>query len=284
VIVRDPDPHDITFANPEDALYATFAGDLVAHADGRDFKTLIVRNWRTGAELSRTKLRSAIEEIAVRADGRVALIANDQLFEIRGSKPKRLGKDARGPLAYAGNRILFSDQYDHPRVSEPSGRIRRWGPPTETFVGLDADGRHVLWEANGCLLVDDVTVPPSQAPGKGPCQRNELELDKSGPNPPLARTLTITLRCVASPNRCRGSLRLKAFDTFGEHSHLISRRQRFTIRPGTAKRIAVGLTTRGYRILRRYVKADESASVGVITEGTRLPDNRGSGVLVVPKR
>ena len=93
------------------------------------------------------------------------------------------------------------------RVIEPSGRIRRFGAPTASLYGFATDGSRVVWVANGCLLVDDVSAPPAAAPGPGPCARSELALPAQ-PGPHLARTLPVVLRCVAAPRACRGTLRL----------------------------------------------------------------------------
>ena len=270
VVARDPDPHDVAFAAPEDALFAVFAGDLVAHTSG---KALVVREWRTGVERSRVKLPGDAEGIALRPDGRVAVTTeNDRLYELRGGKLRLLSRDARRPLAYAGDRLLFTDSDDQPRVIAPSGRVRRFGPPTETFGGFVTEGERVLWVANGCLLVDKATAAPSAAPGKGPCPRSELALDDSGGNPRLGRTIPVGLRCIAAPRVCRGTVRLSA----GEPLRAISRPVRFAIRAGKRGRLRVRLTDSGYRRLREQVADEEDASVAVTTRGLR------AGLLVVP--
>ena len=284
VVARDPEAHDVAFASPEDVLFATFAGDLVAHPHG---SSLVVREWRTGAVRSTTKVPDDIEAIALRPDGRVAVTTSeDELYELRpGGKLRRLSRDARRPLAYAGEHILFSTSEDQPRVVSPAGRIRRFGPPTETFGGFVTEGERVLWVANDCLLVDTVTAPPSTAPGAGPCPRSELSLEDRA-NPHLGHTLPVVLRCVSAPRACRGTVRLTAAKNPGVNVHTISHAERFVIPIGKSKRIRVRLTARGYRILRRYVAAEGDALVGVdarTADHADLPDHRAQAILVLPR-
>ena len=119
-------------------------------------------------------------------------------------------------------------------------------------MGFATDGSRVFWWANGCLLVDDVSAPPAAAPGPGPCPRSELALaNRSSPH--LARTLPVKLRCVAAPRACRGAVRLTTVARPSTAAKAISRRLRFSIPAGQARRLHVPLTGRGYRILRRKI-------------------------------
>ena len=77
VVVRDPEPREVPFAPGESASSATFAGDLVAtvrNGGGEDSTILVVRDWRTGAMVTTADLQDGINAIALRPDGRAAVI------------------------------------------------------------------------------------------------------------------------------------------------------------------------------------------------------------------
>jgi hypothetical protein len=294
VVMHDPDPHEIPFASPDEGRSATFAGDFVAYrtgapgelVEGRDAgDMLVVRNWRTGAVISSGDLHRDIGAIAVRRDGRAAASTEytGELFELRPGAPARLLTRHGGSAVYAGDSLVYRPE-DGLRVIDANGAIRRFGAPTASYARFATEGSRVLWEANGCLLVDDVTAPPAAAPAPGPCPRSELALGRQAALHP-ARVLPIALRCVAAPRACRGTLRLTADD---RARHALSGRVRFSIPAGHARRLRVPLTRRGYARLRRQVARMGEATVGVnarTDDGERFPDGpalEGPGVL--PRR
>ena len=299
VVVRDPDPHEVAFASDDEATSATFAGDFVAYrtgfVDGRDRgDVLVVRDWRTGSVVSSADLQEDVGSIALHRDGRVAAVTeyNRMLYELRPGAPPRLLSRDGGSVAYAGD-SLVNWSGGGLRVIEASGRIRRFGAPTASLGGFATDGSRVFWVANDCLLVDDVSAPPAAAPGSGPCPRSELAL-AAQPNPHLAHTLPVRLRCVAAPRACHGALRLTtADDATPAHAQAISRRVRFSIPAGRARRLRVPLTGRGYRILRRSVaraNADSELDGAFVVldartdDGERFPgEAKADGVLFLAR-
>jgi hypothetical protein len=277
VVVRDPDPHEVAFAPGEDVLNATFVGDLVA--SGAGIYGLVVRDWRTGAAVSSARLPDGVDSIALRPDGRAAVtLTAGALYDVRpGARPQPLGYAMEPanigltnvPVAWAGDALVYITYGGDFRVIDASGRSRPFGVPTRWIYGFATDGSRVLWVANGCLLVDDVSAPQSTAPGPGPCVRSELEIDNEPPT--LARTLPFRLRCVAAPRVCRGTLRLT---TRSARAHVISQRLRFAIPAGQARRLEVPLTCRGYRLMRRKLAQAPSARVHLgarTVDGERFP-------------
>lgn len=72
--------------------------------------------------------------------------------------------DAPG-FAGGGRTVYVHD--DGLLVVDPGARPRRIGVPTGHLDTYDVDDRHVLWSANGCLLVADLTAPIADAPDHG---------------------------------------------------------------------------------------------------------------------
>jgi hypothetical protein len=285
VVVRDPEARDLALP-----YTAVFAGDLVAYtelAPGQEPDAigarLVVAEWRTGFRRGVTDLPEPIEHLALRPDGRVALTLADSggIFEVRpGTAPRRVFRRATGydePLAFAGEHLVFAE-YGQLRVLDPSGKVRAFGTPTEEFGDFVTDDRRVLWTANDCLLIADVTAPAAPAPAAGPCPRTEIALDDSGPNPNLRRTLPVTLWCVAAPARCRGTLKVR----LGLGRTVLNRPTRYRIRAGQRRRIVVRLTERGYRVLRKEVARERGALVRVTPRGDD-GDTTWDDFLVLPR-
>ena len=149
IVVRDPEPREVELPAAE-RLFATFAGDLVASADGR---TLRLRDWRTGAVRSQATLPSEIEGLALRPDGRVAALTDeDGIVDVRPGGPIRRLKSGSAAIAFAGERLV-AHVGTGLRVIDPDGHERRFGTPTQELgERFDADDRHVAWIANRCLL------------------------------------------------------------------------------------------------------------------------------------
>jgi len=259
-VVREPDAEPREIELPPDVITAVFAGDLVAYAvqmkgqpSDDEPRRLVVRNWRTGEERSSAVIRQGIEDLDLRPDGRVVLNEDGGgLFEVRGGgTPRRLTRAGVAP-AYVGDRIVFVRQAEREgderlAVVESDGRVRGFGVPTARIAGFAVDGSRVLWRANGCLLVADVSARAAAAPGPGPCPRSELFLDDSGPSPVLdrSRRVPLILRCIAAASPgCRGTVRLRLADgPTGNASAPL----RFRIPAGRSRRLAPRLTRRAYR-------------------------------------
>ena len=155
---------------------AVFAGDLVAYTErgpGQEEdaigRRLVVAEWRTGVRRGVTDLPESIQQHALRPDGRVALTQDTLpgIYDVPlGGRPRLVTR--RTPafdhdLVFAGEHLVFVEN-DRLHVLDPDGRVRGFGVPTEEFGGFVADERRVLWTANGCLLVADVTEPVAGAP------------------------------------------------------------------------------------------------------------------------
>jgi hypothetical protein len=262
VVVRDAEPHEVAFGSDDEAELATFSGDLVAYraaapgelVEGRDLgNMLVVRDWPTGALISSADLPDDIGSIALSPNGRAAAstVYSHILYELRPGSPPRALTRQGGAAAYAGDALVYSTRGGL-RVIDANGHIRRFGAPTAAIPAFATDGSRVIWVANDCLLVDDVSAPSAAAPDPGPCPRSELAL-AAQPSPHLAHTLPVVLACVAAPRACRGALRLTTVDRT-RHLQAISRPVHFSIPAGKDRRLHVPLTGRGYRLLRRNVE------------------------------
>jgi hypothetical protein len=151
VVARDPAPHDVPNLPPAEAYTAAFAGPYVAYTDDR---RVVVQDWRTGTQLNAIEAPDPVDQVALRADGRVAYVTNQhEIFDGQ----RKLG--ALGlAVAFAGDHLVYQDTYEL-GVIEPDGHVRRFGVHTEDPGGFTTDGTRVLWWANGCLLTADVTRP-----------------------------------------------------------------------------------------------------------------------------
>jgi hypothetical protein len=275
VVVRDPNPREVAFAEGEAEYVARFAGDFVATSLGGEQKRsrLVVRDWRTGVVTTSAEVPDGFDFIALRPDGRAAVLTYDgALYEVPSGGPARpLATYGGSAAAYAGD-ALVHDPDGRLRVIDLSGRSRAFGVPTRSLEGFATEGSQVVWIANGCLLVDDVGAPAAAAPGPGPCVRGELAFEGDQPNPYLTRRLPVALRCVAAPGACRGKLRLGI--GLPGRTKPISGRVPFSIRAGHARSVRVPLTCRGYRMILRELRRDARAAVTLdarTEDGQRFP-------------
>ena len=280
VVVRDPDPREVAFAEGEDEYMARFAGDLVATTvyGEQERNRLVVRDWRTGVVTTSAEVPEGFEFIALRPDGRAAVVTDDgALYEVPPGGPAR-PLDTRSfstAAAYAGD-ALVHDPYGQLRVLDLNGRSRAFGVPTRSLEGFATEGTQVVWIANGCLLADDVGAPAAAAPGPGPCVRGELAFARDEPNPYLTHRLPVALRCVAAPGACRGRLRLGI--GLPRRTKPISGRVPFSIPAGQARALRVPLTCRGYRLMLRELRRDLRAAVTLdarTEDGQRFPVDLG---------
>jgi hypothetical protein len=219
-------------------------------------------------------------------DGRAAVTTDgDELYDVRpGAAPHPLSRHG-GEVAFAGERIVFRSG-DGLRVIEPEGRIRAVGVATGSLDAFTTSGTRVLWWANDCLLLADAAAPAAGAPAKGPCPRSEVQVDNGGPNPHLGRSLPVVLRCVAAPRRCRGTVRLRLTLEGAARPAVLNVPRRYSIRAGATRHLRVGLTERGYRLLRGEVVRAGDAVVGVEPrgdDGDRLSNHESAGILVLPR-
>lgn len=251
---------------------ATVAGDLIAFAEEH---RIVIRNWRTGAVVATPTFTGFPDWVALGADGRAAVVTGpESLFDVLpGGTPRRIRGIGWAPVL-AGPRIVFRDDAGL-KVQEPDGTVRPFGVPTRRLESFTADERHVLWNANGCLLVAPVESPLATSPGPGPCARAELELPEQ-PSQRLASSLRVTVRCVSGPGACEGTLRLTA-----GNRPVVSRAQRFRIPVGEQRPVRVRLTRTGKRLLASLIRRDRGVIVsGRATIGGRPLQLSAGGIVV----
>jgi hypothetical protein len=211
-VVRDPAPRDLPYHT-----YSTrFAGDLVAYVTvapdqtpDQNGRRIVVANWRTATELGATELPHPVVDLSLAADGRVVAAdeAGGAYTFIPGQPARWLGAASDGRVGFAGEHVAVADE-GRLWLAPPGGPLRPFGVLTKRLTNFTADAQHLLWQANGCLLVAALGDAAVGEPGKGPCDRSEVELTRVAGT---ERRPKITLRCVASPSGgCHGRLQLYA--------------------------------------------------------------------------
>ena len=212
VVVRDPDPRDLQLPTRRGLRRRPRGLHRARPGAGRRRDRPAARRGRMAHRRPARRHRPPRADRAPRAAPRRPRRADAghaarHLRGPPGDRPRRVSR--RTPafdhaLAFAGEHLVFAES-GRLHVLDPGGRVRAFGIPTEELDGFIADGRRVLWAANDCLLVADVTDPVAAAPAAGPCPRTELHRSTTDANPHLGRTLPVRLRCVAAPSRCHGT-------------------------------------------------------------------------------
>jgi hypothetical protein len=244
-----------------------FAGDMEAVSAGKDAHTLVIRNWRTGAQ-RRVDLGDGAQAVDVRADG-TAVVGFDGggvSLIAPGGTPSVVSRRGEGPR-FAGERIVYLDG-ERLMVVDPGAKPRPIGVPSASIEDFDADERHVLWTANRCLLVADLTAPAAEAPDPGVCARTEFEIDPHAVTLRIRRDgrVSIRVRCVAAPGACRGKLRVSA----GSRR---SAPRRVSMKPGERARLTLrlpraALRGRGWKNLAvRAVLVDPDGRRTIVARG-----------------
>ena len=250
ITVRDPEQAEIAFPPTARKALAVFSGDLVAYPmtwterDPRfEDRRLVVADWHTGARRYTVDLPDRITRLELGADGRVLATIGDAIGDallyavsVTGV-PRFVAFEAQRPR-FAGEHIVFErDGALH--VLDPSGKTRRFGVTTRSLTGFTTDATRVLWVANGCLLVADVTEAPVKSIGPGPCPRGELEFADDDLPPAIRQNLPVRLHCIAAPRNCTGELRLEFEGRPLGHWRRISvpagRTREFTVRLSAAE-------------------------------------------------
>ncbi|MDA0183713.1 hypothetical protein OJ997_25615 [Solirubrobacter phytolaccae] len=251
---------------------ATVAGDLMAYVEEH---RVVIRNWRTGADVATPTFTGFPDWVALGADGHAAVVTGPESLHdvLPGGVPRRIPGIGWQPVI-AGQRVVYRDNRGL-QLLEPDGTVRPFGIATRQLDSFTADERHVLWNANGCLLVAPIESPLALGPAPGPCAPAELELDEQAPQK-LKSTLRVTIRCVSAPGACEGTLRLTA--GFGP---VVTRAQRFSIPVGEQRPVRVRVTKAGRRLLAKAIRRDRGVIVyGRATVGGRTVSTSGSGTVV----
>ena len=235
VTVRDPDPRDRPLPGGPRCGRRRLRRRSRGLRDGRPIRR--ARLAHRGAARPSPSCPTSRPSIDLRDDGR-ALVATDdgELFDVPpGGVARRIARSAGKPR-FAGEHIVFV-RGPGPTASAPCASsiraaacARSASPPTR-LGGFITDGTRVLWEANGCLLVAPVTDPIAAAPGPGPCPRSELTAGRR-PEPEPGPHHPVTLRCVAAPRDCRGTLPAQS------RGRCSIAPRRFSIPAGRARRFA----------------------------------------------
>jgi hypothetical protein len=195
----------------------------------------------------------------------------DTLFEVSPTGAARMVSDGASRGVFAGEHIVFV-RGGALRALDPSGQARGLGVPTRRPISFATDETRVLWVANGCLLVADVTDAPVDTIGAGPGPRGELEIESGGSYRALARDLPVRVRCITG--RCRGELRLKF------EGKWLGPWQRFSVPARRTRRVSVRLTGAGARTLERAGAAGGYLDLDAewrVNDALRIP-LRGLGV------
>jgi hypothetical protein len=255
ITVRDPQGAEIAFPPTAAKALAVFNADLVAYPmtwterDPRfEDRRLVVADWRTGTPRYTVDLADRITRVELAADGRVLATIGDAgdavLYDVSAAGvPRFVSLEADDPH-FAGEHIVF-ERGDALYVLDPSGRTRRFGVTTDSLTTFTTDATRVLWVANGCLLVADVTDAPVTSIGPGPCPRGELEFDDQSDPPPIRRNVPVRLHCIAAPRNCTGELQLRFKD------RRLGQPRRIGVPAGRRRTVMVGLSAAEVRALER---------------------------------
>jgi len=250
---------------PGDANTLAYDGDLIAYNNGDTNVT--VHNWRTGVDRA-VILPDSPDWLDVRADGSLVVSTHSGIYTAAPDRPPVLLSRTGERAQFAGERIVYASS------TFPAGRIRRLyavdagasprkiGVPTAWLGSFIADADRVLWIANGCLLVADLSAPVATAPQAGPCARSEVAV--IGYNAPIRRDRTVQVRllCVAAPRVCRGTLHVTLPNKAGRSTNV-----RFSIPAGGCATVAPHLSAAAYAAARR----DETdLGVGLLVRGVTV--------------
>jgi hypothetical protein len=189
------------------ATLPRFAGDMEAELGGDDNQTLLVRDWRTGAKHT-TELGDSAQTVDVSADG-TALVGFESGGVLRvapDGTPSAISRGGELPRFAGAGRIVYAVDDGLVEV-DPGARPRPIGVPTQNLETFDVDDQHVLWSANGCLLVADLTAPLAEAPDPGLCARSEVQIVHHDARVRPDGRVPVRLHCVAAPGACNGMLR-----------------------------------------------------------------------------
>ena len=282
---REPQPLPLT---PEEALDAAVAGDLMAAAplgeqneNAEQPTTLSVRDWRTNQERWRVPLPDRVDNLDLAPDGRaVAEIAGQRIVEIAagGAAVRMLSEGKTTEPIIAGDGVVFvaegrrdGDPSTLVHV-RPDGTRRTIGVPSSRIEQPVSDGRRVVYEAKGCLVVTDLAAPAAKALPKGPCRRTEVTfIDDGQPRVKRDRRIPIRLHCAAAPPPgCRGTAWLGG----SEPGEFRTPKKRFLIPAGEDRRIVLRLNRRDYQWARAESRRGIGGVSAIVHATTIEPDGR----------
>jgi hypothetical protein len=210
------------------------AGDRVGYAGAKG--GVFVADLMTGARQLKVKTGRSVN-FDVAADGRVVAESDKGLVTAAPGVPR---------AAVAGGRDLFLPHFAGARVAAVQSR----GAGLLRTVVL-AQG--VAWIGNGCVLYAPVGATAPAALPPGPCPRVEVVVDPAS-DAMHGRTVRLAVTCVAAPaGGCHGTVKLGLRGPAGHG--------RFAVAPGRKKVIAVKLSRRAAKLVRRRVHDNDGALV-----------------------
>lgn len=241
-----------------------FEGDLVAYNTSGE-SNVFVRNWRTGAERT-IVFPEPPDQVDVRADGAVVATSNaGNVYSVAPDGPPKLLTRDGERAEFAGERIVYvggdlsSGGIHQLFAVDADGHTRKIGVPSVTLFAFIADEKRVLWTANGCLLVADLSEPVASGPAAGPCARSEVAVISEREPVRRDRTVRVRLRCVAAPETCRGTLHLTLHGMRGRSSTV-----RFSIPAGGRATVTPRLTRAAYAAARHKASVPHDVGEGGI--------------------
>jgi len=263
--VREGDAAPVPISVPGTATFARFAGDYVAYTDA-DKTVVTVGNWRTGAALhAPVEYPAGVESLALRADGEVAIGAEDGVKLIDPSGRLTSLSTRGGQPGFAGERVVYEDG-EQLMVADPGARPRPFGVRSATLGDFVADADRVLWEADDCVFSAPITDPAAQAPEPGACPRTEVDLLDIRPVIKRDRKVRIHLRCVAAPATCKGRMRVGI--------HGLTAPVRFSIGVGKRATLTATLSPKQLRRARHDQRFDPDGLTVGVNVVTTDPDGR----------
>jgi len=272
-------------------VQAVLAGEHVALVGSRrsgpdaPVNRVFVVERGTGSVQAEVKLRPSedVEEgdLDLAPDGRVLVAADGSILTAAPGAPQtRLPGDGfTQPRFSAGGIVALQDgrfSARRPVVLDPGAAARELGGPSADLELLEADDRGVAWVANGCVLYAERDGAAVAEPPAGPCPRAEV-LYEEGDQTLRGRRLRVIITCVTAPAAgCRGTALLGRRGVFG--------RAPFRLAAGTRRTVAIELSERGMRRVRRARRRYDFA---IFSLAARVRDGRAhgtSGVLVARTR
>ena len=153
----------------------------------------------------------------LRADGRVVADARTtaSIYDVPpgGAAAGSRAQPATPALRRRAHRLRARADGRAARASTRAAASAPFGVPTDGARRLHhRRARRVLWAANDCLLVAAGHRARRRGARPGPCPRSELTRRRRPRTRAWAARIPVTLRCVAAPARCRGTLRLRRAD------------------------------------------------------------------------
>ena len=244
--------------------YFEFAGQRVAfESDER----VVLADLATGSRLLSAR-HDSLFSLDVAADGRIVTDGDDiGVYTIMPSGLRQGVPDGEFLMnpRFAGDAITALEDMpsgaDRPVVLAPDAiHPHAIGLPSNFIETVDADATGMTWIANGCVLYATLDAVAPAEPPPGPCARAEVLVEQSSVTI-RGRGLRLFAECIAATAAgCDGTVTVRERGIRG--------RGAFHAAPGKRQRFTLRFTRRSVRIIRREVRENEDAFVGLTTRLT----------------